>query len=669
MSNLNSQRNYQVIVVGAGHAGCEAALAAARMGLPTLLITLNLGAIARMSCNPAIGGIAKGQIVREIDVLGGEMAKNTDKAGIHYRMLNLSKGPAMHSPRVQCDQRRYLEAMTLTLRQQANLDLLEGEVTELLIERDKADVFSPDGHRGDFQLKLCIGDRQGTQDALRPEAEFGMPMPHRHTSIAGVKLKSGESFSAGAVILTTGTFLNGLLHRGTAMWPGGRRDESPATGLSDNLRDLGFEVLRLKTGTPPRIHKDSINYDALEIQKGDNPPQPISHFTPAATLPQIDCWLTYTNPATHAIIRNNLDRAPLYTGQIQSAGPRYCPSIEDKIMRFAGKERHQIFLELESLSGAEVYCNGISTSLPEDVQEAMVHSNAGLEQARIIHYGYAVEYDYCPPTQLQATLETKNIQGLYFAGQLNGTTGYEEAAAQGLLAGINAARAIQNQPPLILGRDEAYIGVLIDDLVTKGILDPYRMFTCRAEYRLLLRNDNADLRLLRYGAELGLIPKESYALFERYRYAISERIALLESVYLPRNQASTTLALLLRQGHSYEEMSRIYGKALPELTLEPDFPWNEAKLRRQVEIEITYQGFLDRQREEVAAFAKMEARKIPGHFDYDRVPGLLTESRLKLKQVKPLTLGQASRISGVTPADLNILLVWLKKIGGNLPSS
>jgi tRNA uridine 5-carboxymethylaminomethyl modification enzyme len=575
---------YNIIVVGAGHAGCEAALAAARMGLSTLLITLQLDAVARMSCNPAIGGLAKGQIVREIDALGGEMGWITDNAGLQFKMLNRSRGPAVWSPRAQCDKQLYHQLMKAVLEKQQRLELLQGEVTELLVEQGKA---------------------------------------------AGIRLRSGTAVGADAVIVTAGTFLRGLIHVGLTHFAGGRYGEPPAGSLSGSLEQLGFTVKRLKTGTPPRINGTSVDYGALTIQPGDEPPVPFSHFTDRASWQasrkQLPCWLTYTGERTHELIRANLDRSPLYAGIITSVGPRYCPSIEDKVVRFADRTRHQVFLEPEGYTTTELYVNGISTSLPEDVQEGIVHSIAGLERAQITRYGYAIEYDYCPPTQLHPTLETKTVANLYFAGQINGTTGYEEAAAQGLMAGINAAHKLAGREPFILGRDEAYIGVLIDDLVTKGVDEPYRMFTSRAEYRLLLRSDNADLRLMDQGFRIGLLSKPMYEKFLRYRQAVEAAV---------RGAPGTAGDIA---------------------------PWTAEQVTVETAIEQKYRGYLARQAAQVAKLKKMESKQIPAGFDYDAIPGLLTETRQKLKKVLPHTLGQASRISGVTPADVAVLLIYLER--------
>jgi len=578
--------HYNVIVIGAGHAGCEAALAASRLGLKTLLVTLHLEAVARMSCNPAIGGLAKGQIVREIDALGGEMGWATDNAGLQFKMLNRSRGPAVWSPRAQCDKKLYHLLMKSTIEKQPNLDLRQAEVTDIMV-------------------------RQGT--------------------IAGVTLLTGTTIAADAVIVTAGTFLRGIIHVGLTHFAGGRYGEPPSDNLSVSLERLGFEVKRLKTGTPPRINGTSVDYSAMTVQPGDEPPVPFSHFTDPATWPasrkQLPCWLAYTNERTHELIRANLDRSPLYAGVIKSPGPRYCPSIEDKVVRFADRTRHQIFLEPEGYNTTELYANGISTSLPEDVQEAMVHSITGLEHAVIMRYGYAIEYDYCPPTQLHATLETKIVANLYFAGQINGTTGYEEAAAQGLCAGINAALKLRGRGPFVMGRDESYIGVLIDDLVTKGVDEPYRMFTSRAEHRLSLRADNADMRLMDRGFLIGLLSPQVYEKFIKYRQAVKDTL----------------------------------DGAAPRFTAAAINPWTDEQVAFEAAVEQKYRGYIVRQKAQAARIIKMDSKQIPGDFDYDAMPSLLTETRQKLKNIRPRTLGQASRISGVTPADVAVLLIYLER--------
>ncbi len=619
---MSPENKYDVIIIGAGHAGCEAALAAARMGCSTLLLTMNLDSIALMSCNPAIGGLAKGHLVKEIDALGGEMAKIIDRTGIQFRTLNKSKGPAVHGTRAQADKQRYRLAMKETVEKQPGLDVKQGTVEKFLVE------------------------------------------DHR---ITGVETNIGVHYLSSAVIVTTGTFLKGLIHIGMVHYPSGRAGEFPSIGLSDSLRELGFEIGRLKTGTPARLNGRTIDFSSMKMQHGDDPAPFFSFTEKGHPLPQMPCFLTYTNTKTHKIIINNLDRSPLYAGMIKGIGPRYCPSIEDKVKRFSERERHQVFLEPEGLDTEEYYANGVSTSLPYDVQVQMYRSIAGLEEVEIMRPAYAIEYDFAPPTQIQHSLETKKVGGLYFAGQINGTSGYEEAAAQGLMAGINAALKIRKQPPLILTRAEAYIGVLIDDLVTRGTNEPYRMFTSRAEYRLILREDNADLRLRDKGHALGLVSEDVYKQFLEKKESIERETARLKKTWVKSTpevnavlaqQGSTELPgeasleqLLKRPELEYGDIAKI---SPPETSLDP-------AAAEQVEIQVKYEGYIQRQLQQVERFASLEQKAVPADMDYDAVTGLGSEVKQKLKQVQPISLGQASRISGVTPAALSLLMVALEK--------
>ena len=614
------QKSYDVIVVGAGHAGCEAALAAARMGCETLVVTINPDTIAKMSCNPAIGGLAKGHLVKEIDALGGEMAKNIDKTGIQFRRLNTKKGPAVRSSRAQADKKAYQDEMKRVLESQPHLDIKQVLVDELLTQ---------DGR--------CIG----------------------------ILSQTGTAYLGKTVILTTGTFLKGLIHLGDVSYSAGRAGESSAEKLSESFLSLGFEVGRLKTGTPPRVNAQTVNFDAMEIQPGDPHPLPFSFSTEKITQQQMPCHLTYTNEKTHEIIRDNLNRSAMYSGRIKGIGPRYCPSIEDKVVRFADKDRHQVFVEPEGRDTDEIYLNGISASLPEDVQVDMVHSIHGLEDAEIVRFGYAVEYDFAPATQLQPTLETKRVKNLYFAGQLNGTTGYEEAAAQGLMAGINAALKVRGDEPLVLDRSQAYTGVLIDDLVTMDIREPYRMFTSRAEYRLELREDNADLRLTEIGRQLGLVDDEAYHRFQTKRQLIEEELGRLSQTIikptpdtLPRleeaglaqlDKPTSLTDLLKRPEISYQQIKRI---APPDREL-------PGAVEEQSEIQIKYEGYIRRQAVQIEQFKKLENFHIPDDFDYANARGLKTEAQEKLAKIRPMSIGQASRMPGVTPADISILMVLI----------
>ncbi|MEE9524104.1 MAG: tRNA uridine-5-carboxymethylaminomethyl(34) synthesis enzyme MnmG [Thermodesulfovibrionales bacterium] len=614
-------RDFDVVVIGAGHAGCEAALAASRMGLSTCIFTMNLDSIAQMSCNPAIGGLAKGHLVREIDALGGEMARVADSAGIQFRILNKSKGPAVWSLRAQEDRLLYRVNMRKVLEKQENLDIKQASVETLIIKDGEA---------------------------------------------KGVITELGIAYECGSVIITTGTFLKGLIHVGLESHPAGRAGEFPSVGLSDALKETGLRLGRLKTGTPPRIDARSIDFSRTEPQYGDDSPEPFSYTTHEITNPQLPCYITYTNERTHKIINDGLDRSPLYSGKIKGIGPRYCPSIEDKVVRFSHRNRHQVFLEPEGLDTAEYYANGISTSLPFDVQVDLVRSIEGLENAEIMRPGYAIEYDFVIPTQLSHTLETKIVKRLYLAGQINGTSGYEEAAAQGLLAGINAALSINGKEPFVLERHEAYAGVLVDDLVTKGTEEPYRMFTSRAEYRLLLRHDNADMRLMDKGHEIGLLSDEQYGRFLEKRMNVEnekERLKITrpkpdEVNHLLRDVNATEISqpeslfqLLKRPELKYEFVEK---SSPPEYLLHNDE-------KSAVEIEIKYEGYIKQQREMVDRMRRLEDRSIPEDFNFSELNGLSKEVLSKLLEVRPVSVGHAFRIPGVTPAAVSILVVALEK--------
>ncbi|AIG28921.1 tRNA uridine-5-carboxymethylaminomethyl(34) synthesis enzyme MnmG [Brevibacillus laterosporus] len=623
MSTTYNGGEFDVIVIGAGHAGCESALAAARMGCQTLLITINLDAVAYMPCNPSVGGPAKGHVVREIDALGGEMGKNTDKTYIQMRMLNTGKGPAVHALRAQADKFAYQHEMKKTIENTPNLILRQAMVEELIVNNG-----------------VC----------------------------EGVITNTGAQYKAKAVVVTTGTYLRGKIIIGDLQYESGPNNMRPSVRLAEHLKELGFELVRFKTGTPPRVHKSSVDFSKMEIQPGDEEPRAFSYETTASIPEQLPCWLTYTNLETHEVIQDNLHRAPMYSGAIEGTGPRYCPSIEDKVVRFNDKPRHQIFLEPEGRHTEEMYVQGLSTSLPEDVQLSMLRSMDGMENAKMMRPGYAIEYDSIVPTQLWPSLETKLIEGLFTAGQINGTSGYEEAAGQGLMAGINAARKVQGKPPVILGREEAYMGVLIDDLVTKGTNEPYRLLTSRAEYRLLLRHDNADMRLTDIGYEIGLISKERHNKFQQKRELVAKEKERLHSTRIrPENELAQEvlreagtpeltevidLAQLLRRPEvTYEHIHRI-SPAPEELDVD---------VREQVEIQVKYDGYIRKSLAQVEKMKKVEEKLIPKRIDYTAISGMSKEAREKLQKIRPLNIGQASRISGVTPADISVLMIYMEQ--------
>ncbi|MGZ9585968.1 tRNA uridine-5-carboxymethylaminomethyl(34) synthesis enzyme MnmG [Paenibacillus marinisediminis] len=610
-----------VIVIGAGHAGCEAALAAARMGCNTLLLTINLDMVAFMPCNPSIGGPAKGHVVREIDALGGEMGRNIDKTFIQMRMLNTGKGPAVHALRAQADKFLYQQTMKETIEMTPNLTLRQGMVEELLVEDGK---------------------------------------------IVGVETKSGARYMAKAVVITTGTYLRGRIIMGELVYESGPNNQQPSVKLSASLKEIGLDLVRFKTGTPPRVHGETIDFSKTEIQPGDDNPKFFSYETKHSDNEQLPCWLTYTSEQTHQVINANLHRAPMYSGVIEGTGPRYCPSIEDKIVRFADKPKHQIFLEPEGKNTKEYYVQGLSTSMPEDVQLQMLRSVPGLENVEMMRTGYAIEYDAVIPTQLWPSLETKKVNGLFTAGQINGTSGYEEAAGQGLMAGINAALKVQGRDPIILDRSQGYIGVMIDDLVTKGTNEPYRLLTSRAEYRLLLRHDNADLRLTQIGHDIGLISEARYAAFQNKVSLVEQEMERLKTTKVRPDEAVQALlaeagsapltngcdavTLLRRPELSYAQVETLFPSPLPL----------DDEMKEQVEIQIKYAGYIEKQLLQVERLQKMEKKRIPEDLIYEDIHGIAIEARQKLAKIRPLSIGQASRISGVTPADISILLVYLE---------